>query len=508
MFTNLTHMIEQVGKDKGIDKEILIEAMKSAMLKAVDKKFRGSRDLEAQFNEETGEIEIYEFVTVVEEVEDSYKEITLEEANEYDPEAEIGDSLGIKVESNDLGRIAAQTAKQVIIQKLREAERENIYNEFKSRKCEIVNGTVQRFENRDIIVNLGKTDAVLPYEEQIPKETYRRGERIRAYIQDVRQVPKGPQVILSRASAGFLCALFEMEVPEIYEGLVTIKAVARETGSRAKISVASNDSDIDPVGACVGTRGSRVQAVVQELKGEKIDIVPWSDDPVTFACNAISPAEVSRVMVSKEEKKFIMVVPDDQLSLAIGKRGQNVRLVAKITGWKIDVKSESRLDKEALLSFTSINKLFDLDLSTLNILLDEGIQTIEELIKTPKEKLAELKGIGEVKAEEVAGILERYLKLREEEQEVSEMEGALQAEVTNQMQRKASGVEDVNEKFNDAVKSLKGVGDKTAELISKEGFLTLKDIIDSTPDDIATKTGISLKKAADIFEKAKEYVAG
>ncbi|MFC1856177.1 transcription termination/antitermination protein NusA, partial [Thermodesulfobacteriota bacterium] len=209
MFTNLNHMIEQVGKDKGIDKETLIEAMKAAMLKAVDKKFKGRRDLEAEYNEETGEIEIYEFVTVVEDVEDSYKEIILDEAHEYDPEAEIGDSLGLKIDSSDLGRIAAQTAKQVIIQKLREAERENIYNEFKSRKCEIVNGTVQRFENRDIIVNLGKTDAVLPYDEQIPRESYRRGERIRAYIQDVRQVPKGPQVILSRGSSGFLCALFE-----------------------------------------------------------------------------------------------------------------------------------------------------------------------------------------------------------------------------------------------------------------------------------------------------------
>jgi N utilization substance protein A len=499
-------MIEQVGKDKGIDKETLIEAMKSAMLKAVDKKFKGKRELEAQYNEETGEIEIYEFVTVVDEVLDSYKEITLEEANEYDPDAEVGDSLGIKIDSSDLGRIAAQTAKQVIIQKLREAERENIYNEFKTRKCEIINGTVQRFENRNIIVNLGKTDAILPYEEQIPKETYRRGERIRAYIHDVKQSPKGPQVILSRASSGFLCALFEMEVPEIYEGLVTIKAVARETGSRAKISVASNDSDIDPVGACVGTRGSRVQSVVQELKGEKIDIVPWSEDPVTFACNAISPAEVDRVMVNKDEKKLIMVVPDDQLSLAIGKRGQNVRLVAKITGWRIDVKSESRLDKESLLSFTPINKLYDLDLSILNILIDEGIQTIEGLINTSKEKLAELKGVGEAKAESIIEILNKYLQLREEENEVSEMEGALTAEINDKMQRKAAGKAGENIKLSYAVKTLKGVGDKTAELIAKGGFLTLKDIISSTPDEIATKTGISLKKAANIYENAKAYI--
>ncbi|MFC1855106.1 transcription termination/antitermination protein NusA, partial [Thermodesulfobacteriota bacterium] len=323
------------------------------------------------------------------------------------------------------------------------------------------------------------------------------------------------QVILSRGSSGFLCALFEMEVPEIYEGLVTIKAVARETGSRAKISVASNDKDIDPVGACVGTRGSRVQSVVQELRGEKIDIVPWSDDPVTFACNAISPADVSRVMVNKDEKRLIMIVSDDQLSLAIGKKGQNVRLVAKITGWKIDVKSESRLDKESLLSFTPINKLFDLDLSTLNILMDEGIQTVESLKNTDLEKLAALKGIGEKRAEGILEILANYLKLREEEQEVSDMEGALQSELSDQLQKKATSTKkggatkaqaSINLKFSDAVKTLKGVGEKTAELIAKEGFLTVKDILDCTPDELATKSGISLKRAENIHETAKNYV--
>lgn len=509
MFFNLNQMIEQIGKDKGIDKEILIDAMKTAMLKAMDKKFRGSRDLESQYNEETGEIEIYEFVVVVDEVKDSYREISLEEGREYDPDAEIGDSLGIKIDSSDLGRIAAQTAKQVIIQRLREAERENIYNEFKTRKCEIVNGTVQRFEKRDIIVNLGKTDAILPYEEQIPRESYRRGERIRAYIQDVKKTTKGPQVILSRASTGFLCSLFEIEVPEIYEGIVSIKAVAREPGSRAKIAVYSSDSDIDPVGACVGTRGSRVQSVVQELKGEKIDIVPWSEDPVSFACNAISPAEVGRVMVNKDEKKLIVVVADDQLSLAIGKKGQNVRLVAKLTGWKIDVKSESRLDKESLLSFTPINKLFDLDLSTLNILMDEGIQTIEGLINTPKEKLAELKGIGEKKADEVLEILHKYIALKEEAQESSEfsqMEDALTAEVSDQMSSKKDKAKETDTKLYDAVRLLKGVGDKTSEMISKQGYLTMEDVIKCDPNELATKTGISLNKAIKIQETARDYV--
>lgn len=342
MLVNLNHIIDQVVKDKGIDRSVLVEALESAVLSAANKKYRNTRDLEAHYNDELGEVEVFEFVTVVDEVIDSYKEIDLEEAREIDPEVEIGDSLGMKLDAGNFSRIAAQTAKQVIIQKVREAEREGVYNEFKDRVGELVNGIVRRYERGDLIVDLGRAEALLPHREQVPRENYRQGDRVRAYISEAKMSPKGPQIILSRTHPGVVAALFHFEVPEIAEGIVEIKAVAREPGSRAKIAVVSHDSDVDPVGACVGMRGSRVQNVVSELRGEKIDIIPWTPDIARFACSALSPAEVTRVYVDNEEQALEIIVPDDQLSLAIGKKGQNVRLAAKLTGWKIDIKSETR----------------------------------------------------------------------------------------------------------------------------------------------------------------------
>jgi len=342
MVVNLNHIIDQVVKDKGIDRAILVEALESAVLSAANKKYRNTRDLEAHYNDEMGEVELFEFVTVVDEVQDSYKEIDLEEAREIDPDVEVGDSLGMKMDASNFSRIAAQTAKQVIIQKVREAEREGVFNEFKDRIGELVNGIVRRYERGDLIVDLGRAEALLPHREQVPRENYRQGDRVRAYIADVKMSPKGPQIILSRTHPGLVASLFHFEVPEIAEGIVEIKAVAREPGSRAKIAVVSYDSDVDPVGACVGMRGSRVQNVVSELRGEKIDIIPWTSDIARFACSALSPAEVSRVYVDDEDQALEIIVPDDQLSLAIGKKGQNVRLAAKLTGWKIDIKSETR----------------------------------------------------------------------------------------------------------------------------------------------------------------------
>ena len=342
MLVNLNHIIDQVVKDKGIDRGVLVEALESAVLSAANKKYRNTRELEAHFNDELGEVEVFEFVTVVEEVQDSYKEIDLGEAQEIDPEVEVGDSLGMKMDAGNFSRIAAQTAKQVIIQKVREAEREGVFNEFKDRLGELVNGIVRRYERGDLIVDLGRAEALLPHREQVPRENYRQGDRVRAYISDVKMSPKGPQIILSRTHPGVVAALFHFEVPEIAEGIVEIKAVAREPGSRAKIAVVSHDSDVDPVGACVGMRGSRVQNVVSELRGEKIDIIPWTPDIARFACSALSPAEVTRVYVDNDEQALEIIVPDDQLSLAIGKKGQNVRLAAKLTGWKIDIKSETR----------------------------------------------------------------------------------------------------------------------------------------------------------------------
>jgi len=353
MLGNLNHIIDQVVKDKGIARAVLVEALESAVLSAANKKYRNTRDLEAHFNDEIGEVELFEFVTVVEEVNDSYKEIDLAEAREIDPGVENGDSLGMKMEAGNFSRIAAQTAKQVIIQKVREAEREKIYTEYKDRVGELVNGIVRRYERGDLIVDLGLSEGLLPHREQVPRENYRQGDRARVYISEVKMSTKGPQIILSRSHPGLVAALFHFEVPEIAEGIVEIKAVAREAGSRTKIAVASYDSDVDPVGACVGMRGSRVQNVVSELRGEKIDIIPWTPDVARFVCSALAPADVTRIYVDNEDQSLEVIVPDDQLSLAIGKKGQNVRLAAKLTGWKIDIKSETRAAEAAMEEFSA-----------------------------------------------------------------------------------------------------------------------------------------------------------
>jgi transcription termination/antitermination protein NusA len=350
---NLKHTIDQIVKEKGIDKDVVLEALELAVLTAANKKFRNSRELEAHYNPEVGEVELFEFVTVVAEVLDSYKEIDLDEAREIDPDVEVGDSLGMKMDATGFSRIAAQTAKQVIIQRVREAERETIFNEFLDRQGEVINGVVRRFEKGDLVVDLGRAEALLPHKEQAPREVYRQGDRVKALITEIRMTTKGPLILLSRTHPMMLAKLFEAEVPEIAEGIVEIKNVVREPGGRAKIAVCSHDSDVDPVGACVGMRGSRVQNVVSELRGEKVDIIPWSEDIARFACNALSPAVVSKVYVDEDNRSMEIIVADDQLSLAIGKRGQNVRLAAKLTGWKIDIKSETRAAEAELLQFSS-----------------------------------------------------------------------------------------------------------------------------------------------------------
>lgn len=352
---NLKQAIEQIVKEKGIDRQVVIEAMEQAVLSAANKKYRNTRNLEAHYNADTGEVELFEYVVVVDEVQDSYTEISLEEAREMDPECEVGDELGEKIDSGDFGRIAAQTAKQVIIQKVREAERETVFNEYKDRQWEIVTGQVRRFERGDLLIDLGRAEAVLTGKEQMPREVYRPGDRIRAIITDIAMTTKGPQIILSRTHPQMLAKLFEAEVPEISEGLVEIVNVVRDPGSRAKIAVASHDRDIDPVGACVGMRGSRVQNVVSELRGEKIDIIPWSGDMARFVCNALSPAQVVKVFMDEEQRTLEVVVPDDQLSLAIGKRGQNVSLAARLTGCKIDIKGEGKQEETGLEEFASFD---------------------------------------------------------------------------------------------------------------------------------------------------------
>lgn len=356
---NLKNTIDQIVKEKGIDKRIVLEALEQAVLSAANRKYRNTRDLEAHYNEDIGEVELFEFVTVVDEVQDSYKEIDLEEAKEVDPDVEVGDSLGMKMDASDFTRIAAQTAKQVIIQKVREAERETIFNEFIERKGELVNGIVRRYERGDLVVDLGRAEAVLPQNEQAPREVYRQGDRIKALITKIEMTGKGPQIILSRVNPGVLAKLFEAEVPEIAEGIVEIKGVVREPGSRSKIAVYSHEGNVDPVGACVGMRGARVQNVVSELRGEKIDIIPWSEDIARFACNALAPAVVSKLYIDDDSRSMEIVVADDQLSLAIGKRGQNVRLAARLTGWRIDIKSETRAAEAEMLQYSSFDGTHD-----------------------------------------------------------------------------------------------------------------------------------------------------
>jgi N utilization substance protein A len=430
---NLNRMIDQVAKEKGIQRDILVEALEAALVSAARKKYGSRVELEAQYSEETGEVEVFLFKDVVEEVEDPTLEIDIDTARkELDSEAEIGDQLGVKMETDSFGRIAAQTAKQVIIQKVKDAERENIFAEYKDRKGDVVTGMVQRFEKRNLVVNLGRGEAILPYSEQIPRENYRQGDRIRALILDVRRTQKDPQIILSRSNPLFLVKLFEQEVPEMAEGIVRIMCAAREPGQRAKIGVRSSDSDVDPVGACVGMKGSRVQAVVQELRGEKIDIIPWNDDPAHFVCNALQPAEISKVIIDQDVSTMEVIVADDQLSLAIGKRGQNVRLAAKLTGWKIDVRSESKEEKITGESFERLMSIDSMDEETATVLFDQGYRTPEDIAKATLAELTSFMGITEEKALLLVHGALRYLanppEAEPEEPEEEEAEEAEAAE--------------------------------------------------------------------------------
>ncbi|HZW35455.1 MAG: transcription termination factor NusA [Deltaproteobacteria bacterium] len=344
MILDIGQIITQLGKEKGIDRTVIVDAIKEALEIAARKKYGMNKKLEATYDSDTGEFEILEFRTVVEEVKDPEAEISLEAAREYDPEAAYDDNIGFRMSTRDLGRIAAQTARQIIMQKVKDAEREVIYNEFIGRKGEIINGIVQRYERDCLVVDLGKTEAVMPMSEQIPRERYRQGDRIRAYIKDVAKTPRGPEILLSRSDPRVILKLFEQEVPEVYEGVVSILSVAREPGFRTKIAVRSKDRDVDPVGACVGMKGSRVQSVVQELRGERIDIIAWDEDPAKFVCNALQPAEIIRVLVNESEKSMEVIVPEEQLLLAIGKRGQNVKLASKLVGWHIEVRAEGQVE--------------------------------------------------------------------------------------------------------------------------------------------------------------------
>ena len=402
MFSELAKVIEQVGKDKGIDKAVVVEAITQAMLIAARKKFGTYREIEATYNEDSGEVELYEFKEVVEREKfiDDEVEIPMDEAQKLDPNVQLGDSIGIKLEAPDLGRIAAQTAKQIILQKVRDAERSIIFSEFEQRKGEIASGIARRVEKRAIVVDLGRTEAFIPPREQIPGESYKPGDRIQGFLLEVRQSTRGPQIIMSRADEKYLVKLFEMEVPEIYDGIVEIMSAAREPGQRAKIAVRSKDNAVDPVGACVGMKGSRVQNIVQELRGEKIDIVMWDEDMARFACNALAPAEIAKVFVDEGNREMEIVVPDSQLSLAIGKKGQNVRLAAKLTGWRLDILSESSYSSRTTECVANLKLIAGINDTMAQSILQSGFSSVVDVAKASVVEINGIPGYEDVGAAE------------------------------------------------------------------------------------------------------------
>ncbi len=409
LITDMKRVIEQVSRDKGIEFNVLVKTLEEALRSAAKKKFGNKIDIEIQYNDETGELEVFQFKEVVDEVTDPDFQIRLEEARGLDPECEIGDDLGTKMDTTTFGRIAAQSAKQVIIQKLKMAERSAVFNHFIDRECENINGIVQRISRNELIVNLGQAEAELPKREQIPGEIYRRGDRIRAYILKVHEESRGPQIVLSRTHPAFLINLFKTEVPEISEGIVNIVSAARDAGSRGKIAVSTNDPDIDPVGACVGIKGNRVQSVVQELKGEKIDIIPWHMDPAKFVCNALAPADISRVIIDETNHAMEVVVPDDALSVAIGRQGQNVRLASKLTGWQLDVKSETRYNETLQEGYESLLSLPDMTEGLADLIVQNGFFSAEDLAKATVQEIAAAGQISEEAAQNLIDDAERAI---------------------------------------------------------------------------------------------------
>ncbi|MCB9538370.1 MAG: transcription termination/antitermination protein NusA [Myxococcales bacterium] len=520
MELNLNHVIEQVAKDKGIDREALQETLEQAILQAAKKVFGAEREIEAQYNVDEGVVELFQIIRVTDEIADPFNELTLEEAEEHGLDAELGDELlfqifylpkdekkareqderygdilQLRAQRGAFGRIAAQTAKQVITQRIREAERDNVFSEYIDRKGELITGIVRRFERGNIIVDLGRAEAILPVREQVPRETYRPGDRVQAYVLDVQRNVKGPQIVLSRTSPGLLIKLFEMEVPEIYEGIVRIETAAREPGSRAKIAVSSRDPDVDPVGACVGMKGSRVQAVVQELRGEKIDIVPYSEDPARFVCNAIQPAEVSRVFIDEDTFTMELIVPDDQLSQAIGRRGQNVRLASQLTGWKIDIHSESKileLEEEARLALMALDGVTEEHVDTLWRL---GYRSLEHIAQTEEEELANIPGITGADAERIRAGAEDLLARKEAGEDIRPSAPLPEGY-------------DPEIEWNRWPMDVEALGRGVFDRCVRAGRFTLEDIAaEESPEAFAKTTGLDIERAVQTIYAAREALA-
>ena len=486
----LLQVADAVARDKTIDREIVIQAMEQAIQTASRRKYGQELEIRAEIDRKTGEIRLNRVRHIVEEVEDDATQLSLEAALAMDPNLEVGGELTEPLPPIDLGRVAAQAAKQVIVQRVREAERARQYEEYKDRAGEIVNGLVKRTEYGNIIVDLGRGEAVLRRDESLPRENFRNGDRVRALVYEVREETRGPQIFLSRTRPELMAKLFGQEVPEIYDAIIEIKAVARDPGSRAKIAVLSNDSSIDPVGACVGMRGSRVQAVVNELQGEKIDIIQWNPDPATFIVNALAPAEVTKVVLDEDQRRIEVVVPDEQLSLAIGRRGQNVRLASNLTGWEIDIMTEGQESERRVEEFRSVSQVFidqlNVDDVIAHLLVTEGFADVEAVAFVPIEELGEIEGFDETLAGELrqrarSYLVERDAKLSEE--------------------RRALGV-------SDEVASIEGLSPASVVMLGKTGIKSLDDLADLASDELREIVGegeMSIDEADAVIMAARAH---
>lgn len=462
----LLQIADAVAREKSIDRQIVIDAMQDAIAKAARSRYGAETDVHAEINTKSGELRLARHLQVVDQVENNAIEITVDEAKRHNPAAQVGDVIADPLPPFDFGRIAAQSAKQVIVQKVREAERDRQYDEYKDRIGEIVNGAVKRVEYGNVFVDLGRGEAIIRRDEMIPRETFKVGDRARAYVYDVRREPRGPQIFLSRTHPQFMAKLFGQEVPEIYDGIVEVKAVARDPGSRAKIAVISRDSSIDPVGACVGMRGSRVQAVVGELQGEKIDIIPWSPDVATFVVNALQPAEVAKVVLDEEADKIEVVVPDEQLSLAIGRRGQNVRLASQLTGWDIDILTEAEESERRQKEFVQRTDIFmnalNVDETVGQLLASEGFRSVEEVAYVEPSELASIEGFDDDTAAEIQARAQDYL-------------AAIEAELDEK--RKALGVED-------ELREVEGVTTAMMVALGENEVKNVEDLAGCATDDL------------------------
>ncbi len=534
MGVELINILEQISRDKGIDRNILIDALKSAVEVAARKRFLTAKELQTEFNETTGEVEVYVEKTVVESVALPDEQISLKEASTLANDIQMGDQVLVEQVIDNYGRTAAQLAKQVILQKLREAEIDLLYNDYVDRKGELINGIVQRVEHGDLIVDLGKAEGVLPRREQVFRENFNRGERIRAYVLDVRKTPKNALVILSRTHVGLIKHLFQMEVPEISEGMVEIMEVVREPNGRTKISVRSNDREIDAVGACVGMRGMRVQSIVQELRGEKIDIVEFSEDPETYIRNALSPAKVLKIILNPDEKQMTIIVAGDQMSLAIGKKGQNVRLAAKLVRWKVDIKGPSEdieLDKQH--PFLKISASSELDFledvkntkglgeKVRSILFQDNLVTYDEAIKRGIKGFTDLTGIGPKKAENLMKLVEDQKKASDEEAKRNELveetpettapDEAIAKTTENEtpISESFSEEESVEDTVDDedeeiSVQELVGVSPDTLQTLVSNGFETLAELSITPLDELIALDGINEEIGQSILSQVKQ----